>query len=252
MLQNTFIHISGVGRHLEDRLWEHGILTWDDFEASPQLERFIQSKYAVIRNELSVSRKHLADPGYFNARLKTPDRWRMFETFRPKTAYLDIETNGLFGPGVEITVIGVYDGRDYRAFINGRNLEAFEDEIIKYDLVVTFNGARFDLPCIKSCFRHVDLPQGHLDLMYLYKRLGYSGGLKRIEQHLGLARPATVAGMDGFQAVILWEAYQRGDAAALDTLVAYNREDTVNLEYLSQKGVSLARRNLHPRLWEVE
>ena len=39
--------------------------------------------------------------------------------------------------------------------------------------------------------------------------------------------------IDGFFAVLLWEEYQRsGDQKALDTLLAYNIQDTVTLENL--------------------
>ena len=39
--------------------------------------------------------------------------------------------------------------------------------------------------------------------------------------------------VDGFLAVLLWHEYQRGNTAALDTLVWYNLEDVVNLQYLA-------------------
>ena len=39
--------------------------------------------------------------------------------------------------------------------------------------------------------------------------------------------------IDGFFAVLLWDEYQRtGDQKALDTLLAYNIQDTVTLENL--------------------
>ena len=39
--------------------------------------------------------------------------------------------------------------------------------------------------------------------------------------------------IDGFFAVLLWDEYQRtGDQKALDTLLAYNIQDTINLEDL--------------------
>jgi hypothetical protein len=39
--------------------------------------------------------------------------------------------------------------------------------------------------------------------------------------------------IDGFFAVLLWDEYQRtGDQMALDTLLAYNIQDTINLENL--------------------
>ncbi|RLM48905.1 ribonuclease H-like domain-containing protein, partial [Halorubrum sp. Atlit-28R] len=40
--------------------------------------------------------------------------------------------------------------------------------------------------------------------------------------------------ISGRDAVRLWREYERGDESALDTLVSYNREDTVNLERLME------------------
>jgi len=67
--------------------------------------------------------------------------------------------------------------------------------------------------------------------MYPCKRLGLSGGLKPIERQLGIERDRP--DISGRDAVRLWHQYERGDEAALDTLVSYNREDTVNLRTLA-------------------
>ena len=58
------------------------------------------------------------------------------------------------------------------------------------------------------------------------------GGLKGCERQLGMDR-GDLSDIDGFFAVLLWEEYQRtGDQKALDTLLAYNIQDTINLENL--------------------
>ena len=62
--------------------------------------------------------------------------------------------------------------------------------------------------------------------------MGYRGGLKGCEKQLGLDR-GELDGVDGFFAVLLWRDFMRsGNSKALDTLLAYNIEDTVNLELL--------------------
>lgn len=70
----------------------------------------------------------------------------------------------------------------------------------------------------------------------MLKKLGYSGGLKKIEKELGLVRGEEIEGVDGYEAVRLWKAYQWGDKAALDTLVEYNTADIVNLKPLMEMG----------------
>jgi len=52
------------------------------------------------------------------------------------------------------------------------------------------------------------------------------------ERQLGMDR-GDLSDIDGFFAVLLWDEYQRtGDQKALDTLLAYNIQDTVTLENL--------------------
>jgi hypothetical protein len=53
-----------------------------------------------------------------------------------------------------------------------------------------------------------------------------------VERQLGTDR-GNLRDVDGFFAVLLWDEYQRtGDQRALDTLLAYNVQDTVTLENL--------------------
>ena len=40
-------------------------------------------------------------------------------TFRQRAAYLDIETTGTFWPGLQVTVVGLYDG-DHHAPVRPR------------------------------------------------------------------------------------------------------------------------------------
>jgi uncharacterized protein YprB with RNaseH-like and TPR domain len=136
----------------------------------------------------------------------------------------------------EITVIGLYDGRNVQSFVNEINLDEFEFAIAQYDLVITFNGTAFDLPFLHRWFPTVSLPSVHIDLRFLLKRLGYQGGLKRIEEKLGLVRDPEIRGMDGYHAVMLWKAYQWGDKAALERLIHYNTADIVNLKPLMEMG----------------
>jgi len=42
-----------------------------------------------------------------------------------------------------------------------------------------------------------------------------------------------VQGLDGWEAVRLWNAWERGDSTALDRLLRYNESDTRNLEPLA-------------------
>ncbi len=243
MLEHTFVHIQKIGLKTERRLWERGIHTWRQF-LDHDRPIFSPARDEYIREELESSIAHMGDIRYFNNRLPSSEMWRVFGAFKDRAVYLDIETSGLYQDADEITVIGLYDGRTVQSFINGKNLEDFEIAIASYDLVITFNGSRFDLPFIRRWFRHITLPPAHIDLCFFLRRLGYKGGLKNIEKQVGLAREEEVEGLGGLEAVLLWQAFQQGDQAALDRLVQYNTADIVNLEPLMKMGYEKMKRQL--------
>lgn len=243
MLEHTFIHIPGIGLKTEKSLWERGISTWRDFLIQEELI-FSRARDAMIRNQLTASFDHFDDISFFSQRLSSAHLWRLYGAFKEKAVYLDIETSG--GPqGMdEITVIGIYDGRTVQTFVNGINLNDFESAIVHYDLLVTFSGASFDLPFIRRWFPNIALPPAHIDLRFLLSRLGYRGGLKRIEKAFGLLRGEAIDGMNGYDAVRLWQAYQWGDRYALDLLVQYNTADIVHLLPLMEAGYQRMKESL--------
>lgn len=232
MLEHTFIHIPGIGPKTERRIWGLGIPTWQAF-LDYKTTRLFPKRHDVLCRELIASLDHRHDIAFFSARLPPGEMWRLFGAFQHKAVYLDIETSGGWQGMDDITVIGIYDGIDVQTFVSGINLDDFEMAIAAYDLVITFNGALFDLPLIRSRFPGISLPPAHIDLRFLLKKLGHAGGLKRIEKNLGISRES---GMDGYDAVRLWQAYQWGDGAALETLIRYNRADIVNLKPLMEMG----------------
>jgi len=66
----------------------------------------------------------------------------------------------------------------------------------------------------------------------LLRSLGYKGGLKGCEKKAGIER-GDLEGVDGYSAILLWNDYQRNkNPKSLETLLAYNIQDVVNLEYL--------------------
>ncbi|MFN2353239.1 MAG: ribonuclease H-like domain-containing protein [Desulfopila sp.] len=167
---------------------------------------------------------------FFSKRLAGNAQWRLFSSFRNSTAYIDIETTGVHGEA-EITTIALYDGRQVFTYVNGQNLEQFVDDIMHYDVLVSYNGKGFDVPFIEHAL-NTSLPQAHIDLRFVLAGMGIKGGLKECERQMGIARGA-LDGVDGSFAVALWRLYQRhNDEKALETLLAYNIEDTVNLERL--------------------
>ncbi len=235
MLTATFQHVPGIGLLGERRLWDAGILSWEDaLLASPgdlPVTQTVRNALIPIL-EASIEALDRGDGAYFAAVLPQREHWRAAPEFMERIGFLDIETNGGMSAN-DITIIGVYDGYESRIFVKERDLEDFEEEDRRCALWVTFFGTGFDLPFLRRRFPHLPLRQLHIDLCGSMKRLGYRGGLKKIEQQIGITRTPEVDGLSGSDAVRLWRHYRRHkDEDALARLIAYNRADIENLSLM--------------------
>jgi len=248
MLQHTFSHIKGIGTKGENALWHAGILDWNDFLKAPDAQPttpFTQKKIKHLCTHLRDSQKALnrRDHQFFSGLLPSHAHWRLFREFKDSTAYVDIETTGLSKESNEITTIALYDGQTIKSYVNGINLETFLDDIRSYDILVTYNGKCFDLPFMTDYFK-TPFDHSHIDLRYVLKSLGYTGGLKGCEKQFGLSRHE-LDGMDGYFAVLLWQEYKvKRRTNALETLLAYNIEDVINLEFLMHQAYNLKIKQL--------
>jgi uncharacterized protein YprB with RNaseH-like and TPR domain len=238
MIKNTFSILHGIGERLEKRLWKSGILTWEDFVSSSDIDFINPCKKTFFDGHLSSALRELenSNAGYFATVVKRREHWRLFDVFRGEAACLDIETNGLMpGNGGYVTVVGIYDGFDYRCFTRGENLttENLKQEFSRYKYLITFFGAGFDVPYLMKTIPDLKFDIPHFDICFSSKKLGFRGGLKKLEVLLGIERDETVRDFDGYDAIKLWEHAKRGSTEALQLLKIYNREDTVNLAIIA-------------------
>jgi len=111
--------------------------------------------------------------------------------------------------------------------------ETLQSALADASLLVTFNGRRFDVPFLEASFDcSIELP--HADLWSLCTELDCGGSLDEVERQFGIERDCP--DISGRDAVRLWHQYEReGDRDALDTLIEYNREDTVNMRPLMER-----------------
>jgi uncharacterized protein YprB with RNaseH-like and TPR domain len=136
--------------------------------------------------------------------------------------YLDVETDW----GRRLTVVGFFAATTGLVQLVGREItpEAVRQALPAAGTLYTYNGHCFDLTCLRkqlgldlrACFASVDL-------RWVCQRRGLRGGQKAIEKRLGHRRQ--LPDLDGRGALLLWTRYQRGDHAALATLLKYNSED---------------------------
>lgn len=234
-LENTFLGVDGVGETIERTLWSEGITHWDEFHAG--VSGVGETRADRIESFIARGRHRLdaGDAAFFSSVLPDGERWRLYENFRDDAAFLDIETTGLDRHRHDVTVVSLHRAGDTRTFVRGRDLtrDRLVRELAGSDLLVTFNGARFDIPFLERSF-DLTVETPHVDAMYPARRVGLDGGLKSIEADLGIDRDRP--DLDGRDAVHLWHRYERrGDTDALATLRQYNRDDTRNLARLMDR-----------------
>lgn len=136
--------------------------------------------------------------------------------------YLDIETDW----SRSLTVLGLKLSDGSLVQLVGREITKSRllRSLPKEGRLVTYNGHCFDLPVIRTELG-INLRDHYesLDLRWVCQRAGIMGGQKGVEQSLGVKR--TTEGVDGLEAIALWERHVRGDKSALEILLRYNAED---------------------------
>ena len=237
MIRGALTHLPGIGPRRLELLEQAGIRTWQDIlslSAPPLLageawERIVKE---VKRCENALAREDL--PLLLDA-LATSDHWRILAHGFEKATFFDIETSGL-GQDSYITVISCYHRERLEIFIKDVNLTGFLELLDDVDLLISFNGAAFDVPRVEQAFHIPALPCPHLDLRWVCYHEGLTGSLKSIETGQGITRPKALIGMDGEEAVRLWACWEEdGDKSALDKLIRYAAADVLALKVIAAR-----------------
>ncbi len=239
MIRRTFRMLSGVGPYTERRIWRAGVRDWDDFLGGGGVTFASSARNTRWCAELARWREALGrgDEKFFHGHLRAGEHWRLYDAFRDELACLDIETTGQAPPRDETTVVGVYrPGRGLVQLVAGVDLsgDALDAALAGVKILITFYGAAFDIPFLRKEFSYLAFDFPHFDLCFAAKRLGIKGGLKKVERRFGIRREDDVAGLDGYDAVKLWQAHRRGRRGALERLLKYNAADTTNLKTLAE------------------
>lgn len=246
-VENSFIPVRGVGERTERDLWTAGITRWDDVDRADILDITGATVADRIEQYVDVARDHLRrrESHFFAETFPDEEHWRFYENFRDDTCFFDIETTGLDQENDRVTTVSFHRDGETTTLVRGDDLTAgaLQEQFAGANVLVTFNGKRFDVPFLETSFDlSIDTP--HLDLMYPCRRIGLTGGLKAIEADVGVGRDRP--DLSGRDAVRLWRQHERGEDGALETLISYNREDAVNLQTLADH----VTRRLHDRTFE--
>lgn len=218
-------------------MWQEGVLDWQRFLERPRIGGLSPERKSWYDRELAAAQSafEARSLSYFAARLKSRDHWRFYDICRSKVLYLDVETTGASPHDGDVTVVGIHRNGQTTCLIRGETLttERLQEELDQSELLVTFFGTGFDVPFLRAKFPQLTIAIPHFDLCVAARRLGLTGGLKRIERAVGIERDAALRSLDGWDAVRLWGRWCNGDRDALDLLLAYNAADTRNLAPLA-------------------
>lgn len=242
MITNTFLFLERIGSNLERNIWKNGIYGWDSFLRTKNIKGLSRHRKLYYDRKILVARKALYnfDSSYFLDLLPQSEMWRLYEFFKEDAVFLDIETTGLSKNNDDVTVFGLYDGLNTKIMIKGINFDysALKKELQKYKLIVTFNGASFDLPFIEKRYPGLLPTIPNFDVKSATDKLGLKGGLKNIEKSLGIKRNEIIEKFYGGDALTLWRMYRAtGDDYYLNLLVEYNEYDIINLKIIAEHCV---------------
>ena len=257
MITNSFIFLEKIGDKIEKNIWRNGICDWEGFLKANFIKGLSRHRKLYYNRKILNARKALFNfnSSYFIDLLPHSEMWRLYDFFKDDAVFLDIETTGLSKSNDDITVFGLYDGLNTKIMIKGINLDytSLKKELQKYKLIVTFNGASFDLPFIEKIYPGLIPKIPNFDVRSLTDKLGFKGGLKNIEKSLGIKRSAIFDKFYGGDALTLWRMYRAtGDKHYLNLLVEYNEYDIINLKIVAERSIKKIKEKIFANFYKTQ
>ena len=240
LLRRSFQHLPGISAAKEAKLWSEGLRDWNDLLSPSTAQRDLFGKRnsklgcAVEASEEALAK---ADVNFFKERLPRREYYRIAASFPNRCVFLDIESTGLSKYYDRVTLVGWSNGHRYTVLIDPTETVQLEADLSGLPILITFNGTLFDLPFLTSRFNTDWSAVTHVDLRYLARRAGLTGGQKKIEVAIGVEREARLDGVSGAGAVGLWFDYKEGDLSALRKLVRYNHADIEGMKVIFERVI---------------
>lgn len=240
MITRSFRIFQDVDKNIESKLVQQGIEDWEDFLQKEKIYGVSREVKSAINQKINQYKQALQKKDYGVFKPLGPQyHWQLYEILKRenKICYLDIETTGLKFLKDDITMVGIYDGKNYINLTKNRNLnqQSLKEIIDPFDMLVTHYGLKFDIPFLSFSFPEVNFDKLHFDVSFNAEKLNLGKDLKEVEKSLEIWREKHIADISGFQAVKLWEEYLKGNEESLKLLIEHNRNDVINLAKIADK-----------------
>jgi uncharacterized protein len=172
----------------------------------------------------------------------------LYDKLKHKAVCLDLEFTGM---NKAISLAGIYKPSNgvvkCESYLRGKDLtkENLKKSFKGSKILITFNGNSSDIPMLEKEFPGV-LPKDiiSMDLYLIAKDLGLNTNLKVLENTLGIDRLNEFTKRRRIAAK-LWKKYsKKNNKKALELLIEYNKQDTINLYPIAEKLVEIAHKKL--------
>ncbi len=232
LLFYSFSQLKDVSEQRERDYWAEGKTLSSLADCfSNQQSLFEDSRISDISDCIQALQAGNVD--FFLDHVEHRQLYRIAYSFPRDVMFLDIETTGLSTVYHYVTCVGWLINGEYGCWLQGTDPEYFLSSFRAAKVIVTFNGTRFDCKFLDRKFHTSEFStKANLDLMFLCRRFGLSGGQKAIEQSLGFHRPESLKEADGKEAIALWYSFLFGKRSALERLINYNFHDVLGMAYI--------------------
>ena len=112
-----------------------------------------------------------------------------------------------------VTVVGLYDGREYKAFVEGDNLQDLPAHLQNYSLVVYVQRSRIRSAVFEVGISKLGTSADPHRSALEHTEIRNEGRSQINRGELGLKRSASVESLTGYDATVLWAKYLRGERA---------------------------------------
>lgn len=237
MIERSFVMLPGIGARKERSMWDQGISSWQQLLGATRISGISMRRLGELKknSRMIVEMQSSERAREIGTLLPPRERWRLLGDWDDRYAALDAEAVRRGGSFIPVIVSLKRGLRDTRTFVRGDDLSwrALKEQLSGVDFLVTFNGSSFDLPLLEGSGYDIGGPL-HLDLRGYCRRAHLPGGLKEIEERLGINRSREMKFSTSEQVSYLWKAWEgRGSKNALDLLIKYNQQDVDSLPQLA-------------------